>query len=255
MATIQRVEGQNRFIGDSPPATLGKFFDCAEAVLDSLDNETVKFTPPSQLNDGWDCIPLGYRMEDIEKAWERNPLSRCSPEQKQRFVNGFLNRDWTSFRDSLSKVIGVASFTDLQCCDLEWMWNRYGNKHQGALVVYRTSAMGDFINVKYDIKRPTISIPLETELFPFDEVIAVFQTMERETKDHWEKECEWRKIDHLAKLNRRETPQGSIYLKAYPKAFAKIVCGKNMQVSFFDKIIESASQKGIPVEWEEPMNL
>lgn len=251
MVTIQCDEGQNRLIGDPPPAILGKFFDGAKVVLDSLDNETVKFTPPNQLNDGWDCIPLCYRLEDIEKAWKKNPLSICCPEQKQRFVDGFLKRDWGPFREQLSQVIGVASFTDLRFCDLEWMWNRYGSQHQGALVVYRTSAMGDFINVKYDIKRPTISIPLETELFPFDEVIAVFRTKERETKDHWEKECEWRKFAHLSALAKRDTAKGVIHLKSYPRAIKQIVCGRNMDTTLFQTIVKKSTCMGIPVEKEQ----
>ena len=251
MATILCVDGQNRLVGDTPPAVLGKFFDGAKGVLDSLDNETVKFTPPSQLNDGWDCVPLGYRMEDIERAWQNRDQSLWPLENKHEFITRYLNRDWKTFRDSLSKVIGVASFTDLQCCDLEWMWNRYGNKHQGALVVYRTSAMGDFLNVKYDIKRPTISIPLETELFPFDEVIAVFRTKERETKDHWEKECEWRKFAHLAALAKRDTAKGVIHVKSYPRAIKQIVCGRNMDTTLFQTIVKKSTCMGIPVEKEQ----
>lgn len=251
MATILCVDGQNRLVGDTPPAVLGKFFDGAQGILDSLDNATVKFTPPNQLNDGWDCVPLSFRMEDIEKAWQKSPLSICCPEQKQSFIDGFLNRDWGPFREQLSQVIGIASFTDLRCCDLEWMWNRYGSQHQGALVVYRTSAMGAFINVKYDIKRPTISIPLETELFPFDEVIAVFRTKERETKDHWEKECEWRKFAHLSALAKRDTAKGVIHVKSYPRAIKQIVCGRNMDTTLFQTIVKKSTCMGIPVEKEQ----
>ncbi len=251
MATVQNVDGDNLLIGDPPPPQLGKFFDGAEGVLSSLDNETVKFTPPNQLNDGWDCIPLCYKMEDIENAWQKNPLSIYCPEQKQRFVDGFLNRDWGPFREKLSQVIGVASFTDLRHCDLEWMWNRYGNEHQGALVVYKTNSMGNFIQVKYHIKRPIVSLPLESELFPFDEVIAVFQTKERDTNDHWEKECEWRKIDHLSNLNQTNTAKGVIHVKAYPGSVKKIVCGRNIDMPLFHEIVNKATSMGIPVEKEQ----
>lgn len=250
MATVQNLDGKPRLIGDTPPPQLGKFFDGAEGVLSSLDDETVKFTPPNQLNDGWDCIPLCYKLEDIKKAWKKNPLSMCCPEQKQRFVDGFLNRDWGPFREQLSQVIGVASFTDLRFCNLEWMWNRYGNGHQGALVVYNTNHMGNFIEVKYCIKRPTISIPFETELFPFDEVIAVFQTKERETKDHWERESEWRKIDNLSNLNQKNTGKGVMYVKSYPSAVERIVCGRNMDATLFQNIVDKAASMGISVEKE-----
>lgn len=87
-----------------------------------------------------------------------------------------------------------------------------------------------------------------------EEVIAVFKTKERETKDHWEKECEWRKIEHLAILDRKETPSGPIFIKAYPKSFAKIICGNKMQASLFEEIAKTASAKGIFVEWEQTMN-
>lgn len=87
-----------------------------------------------------------------------------------------------------------------------------------------------------------------------EEVIAVFKTKERETKDHWEKECEWRKIEHLAILDRKETPSGPILIKAYPKSFAKIICGNKMQASLFEEIAKTASAKGIFVEWEQTIN-
>ena len=118
-------------------------------------------------------------------------------------------------------------------------------------MVYKTNVMGNFIEVKYHKKRPTISMPLESELFPFDEVIAVFQTKERETNDHWEKECEWRKIDHLSNLNQKKTAKGVIHVKAYPGSVKKIVCGRNMDTALFQNVINMAAGMGIPVEKEQ----
>lgn len=249
MATIQKVDKQNILIGDNPPPLLGKFFD-ANGVLASIDAETVKFTPPNELNDCFDCVPGSYKMADIEKAWKNNPLSLDCPELKSCFVEGHLKRDWGPLREQVSKTIGVASFTDVNCCDKEWMWNRYGDQHRGALVLYDTSVMGIFIKVQYRDSRPSISIPGKTESYPPEDVIAVFQMKERNTKDHWEKECEWRKIARLSALHEVTSSKESIFLKSYPNAFKMIECGREMEATLFNEIAEKAASKGIQVQRE-----
>ena len=237
-------------IGDRPPPFLGKFLD-ADGVLASLDKETLKFTPPEQLNDEWDCVPSGFKSEDIEAAWHNHPQSCDDPELKTCFVEGYQKRDWRSFQEGLSITIGVASFADVSCCDKEWMWNRYGDHHRGGLILYDTSTMGKFIKVQYLDSRPCVSLPPKNEPCPPEDVIAVLQTKERNTKDHWEKECEWRKVEQLRNLDEVATLKGSIYLRSYQNAFKKIVCGRKMDVAIFNQITEKAQSKGIQVEWEE----
>jgi hypothetical protein len=249
MATIQKVDKQNILIGDNPPPLLGKFFD-ANGVLASIDAETVKFTPPNELNDCFDCVPGSYKMADIEKAWQNNPWSRYWPDLKNFFTEEIRQRSWESFRQELSRSIGVASFTDVTCCDKEWMWNRYGDQHRGALVLYDTSVMGIFIKVQYRDSRPLISIPEKTESYPPEDVIAVFRTKERNTNEHWEKECEWRKINRLSALNEVTTSKGIFYLKSYPNAFKMIECGREMAATRVNEITEKAASKGIQVHRE-----
>jgi hypothetical protein len=249
MATVQNINGQYHLIGDRPPRRLGKFLD-ADGVLASIDKETVKFTPPNQLNDDWDCIPLSYNREDVEKVWQKNPLSLCFPELKESFVEEFLKRDWRPFREKLSQTIAIASFADVNGCDNEWMWNHYGDQHRGALVLYDTSIMGEFIKVQYLDSRPCISLPVNTELFSFEDVIAVSRTKERRTKDHWEKECEWRKTEQLCALDEVTTAKGKIYLKSYPNALKMVICGSKMEEPIFHAITEKAIKKGIPVQKE-----
>ena len=72
MEIIRDSSGRFRVTGDTPPNTLGKFL-YAKGALASLRKETVRFTPPNQLNDRWDCIQFRYRAEDIEKAWQFSP--------------------------------------------------------------------------------------------------------------------------------------------------------------------------------------
>lgn len=145
MVIIRDSRRNDRFIvvGDTPPMTLGKFLD-AKAAFASLKDETVRFTPPNQLNDEWDCIPSRYRAEDIEMAWQHDYLSHSFPEQKQYFIGKYTNRDWSPLREQLSNTIGVASFTDLNHCDRSWMWNRYGDHHKGCVIVFDTSNKGPF---------------------------------------------------------------------------------------------------------------
>ena len=113
----------NHVVGDTPPDTLGKFLD-ANGALACLDEEMVRFTPPNQLNDKFDCMPLCYREAEIEASWNRSFLSRLFPGQKEYYFESHINRKWKPLLDSLSNIIGIASFTDLSQCDLQWMWNR-----------------------------------------------------------------------------------------------------------------------------------
>ena len=107
----------HRIEGNNPPAKLGKLLD-AEGALSCLAEETIRFTPPNQLNDKLDCVPFRYKTEDIEKAWRHFLLTLPFPEQKQKFYEQYANRSWDCLREQLSKTIGNASFTDLSHCDL-----------------------------------------------------------------------------------------------------------------------------------------
>lgn len=234
-------------VGDTPPNTLGKFLD-ANGALASLEKETIKFTPPNQLNDKFDCMPLCYREAEIEASWKRSLLSRVFPEQKEYYFESHINRDWKPLMDSLSNIIGIASFTDLSQCDLRWMWNRYGDGHKGCLILFDALKMGTFFRVKYS-ERPKISIPSDAEKYPVDEVLAVLTTKEFGTSDHWEKESEWRMIEHLSKL----TPKGNLFLRSYSNAFIKVICGYNMNEVMFNRIVEMVDGKGILVEREMAM--
>lgn len=236
-------------MGDATPNTLGKFLD-AEGAIASLEEETVKFTPPKQLNDKWDCIPLRYRAEDIEKAWQHFYLSHPFPEQKQHYFEEYSNRDWDSLRERLSNTIGVASFTDLRHCDLSWMWEHYGDRHKGCAIVFDASKMGRFFKVEYRERRPDISIPIYNDMYPVDEVLSVLTTKEIGTADHWEKEFEWRMIEDLSCLIPMKTVTGTIYLKPYPRTFIKVICGYAMDNSIFNIIKGRAKRRGIMVERE-----
>lgn len=249
MVVIRDSNGNSPVTGDAPPSTLGKFLD-AEGAIASLKEETVKFTPPNQLNDEWDCIPFRYKSEDIERLWNHTFLSQLFPEQKQYFFEKYVNRDWASLKIMLSNHIGIASFTDLRSCDLSWMWDHYGGRHKGCAVVFDTSKMGRFFKVEYREKRPDISIPIYNDMYPVDEVLAVLTTKEMGTADHWEKEFEWRMIGHLSGLIPMGTVNGAIYLKSYPGAFIKVVCGCAMNNFTFNTIKEMAGRRGISVERE-----
>lgn len=82
MSATEVLRESNRSVRDPCPTQLGKFLD-AKGVLASLEEFTIRFTPPSQLNDEWDCIPFQYQEKDIENAWRHSPLYRLCPEQKQ----------------------------------------------------------------------------------------------------------------------------------------------------------------------------
>ena len=241
----------NHIVCDTPPAKLGKFL-VSKGALASLEECTIRFTPPSKLNDEWDCIPFGYRCGDIEKAWHLSPVSRLFPEQKKYFIDKYTYRDWGSLREQLSDNIGVASFVDLSNCDLPWMWDRYGDCHKGCLIIFATTQMGmeKFYKVRYSEQRPEISIPLGEEPYSRDEVLTVLTTKELGTDDHWENESEWRMFAHLSQLSRKETMVGTIFVKSYPRAFVKVICGHNMDQETFKKIEEKATCKGVLVEHE-----
>ena len=250
MCVVRGVNGCFRVVGDTPPNRLGKFLD-AMGTRASLEGETIKFTPPNKLNDRWDCIPFRYREKDVEEFWQRSILSQLFPELKQYVIDKYVNRDWSSLQEMLSNTIGVASFADLRYCDLSWMWDHYGDYHKGGIIVFETSGMGTFLKVRCSEKRPEISIPINEDTYPPDEVLAVLTTKARGTANHWEKECEWRMIDHLSSLNKTETANGPIYLKSYHKAFIKVICGCRMDISTFSEITEIANSKGVLVEREK----
>lgn len=247
MFATEVLREYNRSMRAPRPAQLGKFLD-AKGALASLEEYTIRFTPPSQLNDEWDCIPFQYQEKDIENAWSHSPLSWLCPEQKQYFIDAYTQRDWSPLREQLSDNIGVASFTDLHNCDLSWMWNRYGDCHRGCLIIFDTDSFGTLYHVKYSEKRPEISIPLGEESYSRDEVLTVLTTKERGTVDHWEKESEWRMFAHLSQLRRKETMVGMIFVNPYPGAFIKVVCGHNMNQETFKEISEKATNKGVLVE-------
>ena len=175
----------NCVVGDTPPNTLGKFLD-AKGALACLEGETIRFTPPNQLNDNFDCMPRCYRVTEGEASWNRSILSRLFPEQKEHYFKSHINRDWKPLIDSLSNIIGIASFADLSHCDLQWMWNRYGDGHKGCMIVLDALSMGTFFQVKYS-ERPEISIPSDEEKYPVDEVLSVLTTKEFGSSNHWEK--------------------------------------------------------------------
>ena len=237
----------DHIVGVPPPAKLGKFLD-SKGALASLEECTIRFTPPNQLNDKFDCMPLCYKEVEIDASWDRSFLSRLFPEQKEYYFESHINRDWKPLMDSLSNIIGIASFADLSQCDLQWMWKRYGDGHKGCLILFDALEMGTFFRVKYS-ERPKISIPSDAEKYPVDEVLAVLTTKEFGTSDHWEKESEWRMIGHLSKL----TPKGSLFLRSYNNAFIKVICGYNMDEVMFKRIVEMADGKGILVEREMAM--
>lgn len=249
MRGIQDLYMRHYIIGDIPPNTLGKFLD-AEGALASLEDESIRFTPPNQLNDKLDCIPSGYRDEDIEKEWCHSPLSQVFPEQRKYFIDKRTNRDWGSLQEQLSDNIGVASFTDLCNCDLQWMWNRYGKCHKGCLIIFDTTRMRmeKFFEVRYSEKRPEISIPIGEDTYSPDEVLSVLTTKERGTREHWEKECEWRMLKHLSQLQQKKTDAGTIFVRSYPSAFIKVICGRNIDLEKFKEISVKAAKKGILVE-------
>lgn len=249
MSATEVLREYNRSVHNPRPAQLGKFLD-AKGALASLEEFTIRFTPPNQLNDERDCIPSGYRYEDIEKEWCHSPVSQVFPEQRTCFIDKRTNRDWGSLRKQLSDNIGVASFVDLRNCDLPWMWNRYGDCHKGYLIIFDIDSFGTLYQVKYSEKRPEISIPLGEEPYSRDEVLTVLTTKERGTVDHWEKESEWRMFAHLSQLSRKEKAAGTIFVKSYPRAFIKVICGHNMTQEIFKEIAEMATNKGVLIEKE-----
>lgn len=58
MSATEVLRESNRSMLDPCPTQLGKFLD-AEGALASLEDESIRFTPPNQLNDKLDCIPSG----------------------------------------------------------------------------------------------------------------------------------------------------------------------------------------------------
>jgi len=151
MARVETRDGINQLVGDTPPLTVGKFLD-GNGLVAMLKNQTVKFCPPKELNDGWDCVPLQFRVEDILRAWEQSQLRIINPACRELFFDSYLHHDWKPFRDLLSTNIGVASFTDLKKCDRELMWERFGDDHKGGIVVLNTRSMGTFLRVEYQTR-------------------------------------------------------------------------------------------------------
>ncbi|TSA09789.1 MAG: DUF2971 domain-containing protein [Deltaproteobacteria bacterium] len=191
-----------------------KYLPFDEGSLRIITDGTIKFTPPSKVNDPFDCAPdvetcniaeyLNSRPDLLARAGERLNLSPAQIiEEKQTMIKRLeIAADHGAFGQQFSDSVGICSLTRDPLNLL--MWAHYAQHHTGFVVEFDIP-----IVVTDTDKPPTESlldwlIPQEVEYQTSKPVVSFFDDKDVTTKkqflvkgEDWAYEQEERVIDYV----------------------------------------------------------
>ena len=191
-----------------------KYLPFDEGSLRIITDGTIKFTPPSELNDPFDCAPdvdtsniadyLNTRSDLLKKAGEALKLSPAQLiEEKPTMIRRLeMAAEHGAFGQQAADKVGICSLTRAPLNLL--MWAHYAQHHTGFAVEF------DIPAVVTDVDKPPTDrlldwlIPQEVEYQASKPVVNFFDDKDVKTKKHflvkgedWAYEQEERVIDYV----------------------------------------------------------
>lgn len=228
----------------TPPPILYKYLD-PEGAIKTLENCTLKFSSPLELNDPFEGLFATITDEQVKyiigKLYEAQKsielwifvlkdylnISRVeavslweglghhtSVEQIVHTTMNHFGEAWKDFHKKELAKIAISSFSETPT-NLQ-MWAHYAKKHTGCVVGIFSVAFDFWFKVKYSSER--IPQPLTEEEIKLVSIDSI------RTKDtQWEHEKEWRLASHASELGKDE--EKNLILPIAPKTIATIVLG------------------------------
>lgn len=201
---------------------LYKYLDC-DGAEKTLSNMTLRFIPPNDLNDPFECLPAGfhntsslrlrnticavgdrYGKNGLARMWKYNPWMRLRDMLFVRSADikktkeALSQYDGTEFQTDFSSAFGCCSFSETN--DNLLMWAHYAKHHHGLVICFRAkSLLHDQIKltkVHYSKRRVYQKQPTD------DKTLA--RLLSTKSKD-WSYEREWRAYKHLSLLEKPES--------------------------------------------------
>lgn len=232
------------------PRVLFKYLDVNGASL-TLKDESLKFTPPNQLNDMFECLPAGVRRsrrlsrkeagaylvlqyesasgrihspapvsdQNTLNAWRAGKITREKLEEVRRIAEKqhFLNCN------AISRDISILSLSSLP--DEILMWGHYAENGSGIVIGFDTTNFPKTLPVHYKSHRVEINL-LEKE----KSILRMLSTKFKE----WKYEKEWR----VVALNENLKPEKGFYLYQFHKqSVSTIILGPRTPTKLVEQVL------------------
>ena len=233
-----------------------------DGALKTLENCSIRVTPPNELNDPFECMPCGYdglspqtimrmvlkkilsdqyriyysTMTNINYSpaeWRMWIMSMPENELisfSQRICNGLNNRDWSGWVNSLSNRYGISSFSESY--DMPTMWAHYADNNKGMVISFHSNDFSQHLyQVKYMDSR--IKVPLSS-ISTREARRKVLIDIMTTKKKIWSTEREWRLISNLSMLTKKD----NIYLFPFNiNAIDSLYFGVHGNKDFFNQCL------------------
>ena len=131
-----------------------------QGVKATLENQTIQFTHPKDLNDPFDCLPAQPCVEEAQGEVERLKGGIAQQEAINRNLKGRAPDHYLKLREELK--IALSSFSDTK--ENLLMWSHYAESFRGCCLEFDSrkllSSLGlmQFYNVTYNIYRPPLPV-------------------------------------------------------------------------------------------------
>jgi hypothetical protein len=225
-----------------------KFRPVNDYLLKQITHDEVKFSPPAEFNDPFDCKPI-FNLESSKREATKTfqySLKKFSPEmsRKERREKGRTNAKPSNINnvresikdqyfDSIRHKVGV------YCLSTAWnnilMWSHYSDNHRGVCLEY--NAMDRFFcdafEVIYSEDRPKVyGMQKVDQSDQLENALLTKSTL-------WKYEQEWRMIYY------RKGP--GIY-KIPHDLLTKIIFGVSATAETIDRVLKAVDQRKIKPE-------
>lgn len=232
---------------NSPPPVLYKYLDSngADKAFSAKGTVSVKFTPPNQFNDPFDCSPGGFKH--MPESELRKSIVECMYNHEREFrdkfqheglvfeeiVRGYLsgllaidnvetaraNASGNLFQADFSKGVAILSLSEKNRNLL--MWSHYAEQHRGIVLGIKSRAFSRFstLFVRYSKQRPKMGPGLTD-----DEDQLKYTTKSPD----WEYEAEWRVVAmklHLCRLDDNGGDDGIFLHEIPPEEIDSVILG------------------------------
>ena len=261
------------------PSLIYKYLP-VEGALKTLENCSIRVTPPNELNDPFECMPCGYdglspqmlmsnykdkllldkycfyynsRMKTNYTPAEWREMITNMPEEAllsffNKICKGLNNRDWRGWVNSLSKRYGISSFSESY--DTVTMWAHYAENHNGLVISFHSDEFSQLLYpVKYLDSRIKVLPSNVTTMEARRNVLMEIMTTKKRI---WENEREWRLISVLSTL----TSKDNIFLFPFNiNAIDSLYFGVHRSDDFFYKCLRLLdSHKATPKLYQMKLN-
>lgn len=215
-----------------PPKILYKYLD-AEGAIKTLENCSLKFSSPLELNDPFECLygaisqksrdelyRLLFNARYFKKDWIKICDERFGIENENEALRLFNIAEFSdlfeilfemmfrSLSDNMHRTFPkmrkeVLIFKAICCFSDKWdnllMWGHYAGKHTGCVIGFDSNEIarqvGNPLQVRYPQENKRVPMPTSTT-----EVREMADKAMRTKAKDWEYEDEWRVISNITDL-------------------------------------------------------